>query len=63
MMTGNILSYLHTQSSLPNSREDRDGPKERDGREAKCGRLKEMKVERDKNRQGWKQGDEVHTER
>lgn len=29
MMTGNIPSYLHTQSSLPNSREERERPGER----------------------------------
>lgn len=28
-MTGNIPSYLHTQSSLPNSGEEREGPREK----------------------------------
>lgn len=59
MMTGNIPSYLHTQSSLPNSREERQGPGERDGSES---RLKEMEVERDKDRQGWREEDEAQTE-
>lgn len=41
-MTGNIPSYLHTQSSLPNSREEREGPRDGDGRE--------WEIERDEGR-------------
>lgn len=33
MMTGNISSYLHTQSSLPNSRDEREGLGRSDGSE------------------------------
>ncbi len=66
MMTGNIPSYPHTQASLPNSREERErerGWGKEMGERRRGGRLKEMKVERDKDRQGWKEEDEARMER